>query len=224
MAVEGAIRVFLFISFLVFLPVSKAAATVLTYHGRILKHDGTPLEGPIEFKIQIWAANQNCLLYEAIRSQTVSNGTFALTIGDDEWGSSDTGVELEKVFQNRGTLTGVNCSYTPDLTDGRRLNVQFRHLTASPSTWEQVPETSINYVPLAIEAQSVGGFKAKQLLRIDDENGQAPSFDQSEADELKKLAQGISTRYLQSFSGGGVLIPGVSGDPLTPPPGTPLPI
>lgn len=90
-------------------------------------------------------------------------------------------MDLERVFQNRGTFSSLsNCeggltSYTAALNDGRKLVVSFRDITNGPSSWESLPETTINFVPLAIEAQSVGGFNAKHLLRVvKDGGGETP--------------------------------------------------
>lgn len=153
------------------------ANSKVTYHGRIIRPDGTPLEGSVEFRIQIRTpGTENCLLYEETQTKPVTNGVFALTLGE---GTAQSGsLNLEKVFQNRdGTpLNLSNCvngpsSYTASSDHGRRLLVSFRDLTNGPVSWEDIPETTVNFVPLAIEAQSVGGFNAKHLLRVVEDGG-----------------------------------------------------
>lgn len=58
----------------------------ITYHGRIVKPDGQPLQGMhVQFRLQIRTpGSENCLLYEEVQSKDMrnSNGLFALTIND----------------------------------------------------------------------------------------------------------------------------------------------
>lgn len=72
--------------------ISQAALAVsgVTYQGRILKPDGSPLAGAnTQFKMQLRTPDaQNCLMYEEIQSLDLrnSNGAFSLTIGDGSGG------------------------------------------------------------------------------------------------------------------------------------------
>lgn len=89
--------------------------------------------------------------------------------------------------------------------------------------WERIPETTINFVPLAIEAQSVGGFSAKNLLRVE-ENGEPQetqvTFTPVEANELLNLVQGQSDLYMRSGSGAVATLPSFSGLPSQLKPGS----
>ncbi len=156
------------------------AATGLTYHGRILKPGGQPLDdNNVFFHIQIRSpGTENCLLYDEQQTldMTGSNGIFVLTIGSGARVAPavDGGNSFDRVFANRGTITGqpaqpnLSCtlgtSYSPGFADGRNLLVQF----FAGGTWQTLPTQNINYVPLAIEATQITGYKKDQLLRVAD--------------------------------------------------------
>ena len=157
---------------LIFLGLSPASANTnpgITYHGRILKPDGSPLQGQqVRFKIQIRTPDPaNCLMYE--EEQTIdmrsSNGIFSLTINDgkNSQPSPSNKYSLDQVFANRGNFVfdssacvGGAPFYNPNLSDGRKLQVLFRDETMSD--WVALPIANINFVPMAIEAKQVGGF------------------------------------------------------------------
>lgn len=99
-------------------PAEASSTSGITYHGRILKPDGTPLDGSnVQFRLQIRTPdNQNCLLFEEIQTLNMkdSNGVFSLTIkglnrGNDETSSGER-YGLDRIFQNRGKFEGLpNC-------------------------------------------------------------------------------------------------------------------
>lgn len=202
----------------------------ITYHGRIVKPDGQPLQGATtQFKIQIRTPGmEDCLLFEETQVKNLSgtNGKFSLIINDGTGTrGADSGLAFERIFQNRGSFTGLpDCSgpttYAPAATDGRRFVVSFRDETMT--SWEPIPEVSINFVPLAIESQSVGGFNASQLLRVED--GGIPknvsALSSADVTELRALLDGTSTKYLTSASDEGATLPSF---PTTSPPASPQP-
>lgn len=62
-----------------------SASSKLTYHGRILGPEETPIEGKVDFKVQVLDSGKTCLLYQETHTiDEVKNGIFALTIGADE--------------------------------------------------------------------------------------------------------------------------------------------
>jgi len=215
-------------------PTEASTTSGITYHGRIIKPDGTPLEGIVQFKLQIRTpGNQNCLLFEELQTLDMrnSNGIFSLTInginrGNDEYAPGKR-YSLERVFQNRGEFTGLpDCilgsgSYKPNETDGRRFVVYFRE--ESMSAWEPMPETIINFVPLAFEARSLGGFNINNVLRVEDngEPGNAPALSPSDITELRHLLDGSSSQYLTRSNDAGATLPSFSGgNPSAPLPGS----
>lgn len=163
-----------FISGSVIFLCSANAATALTYHGRITKPDNTPLEGSsVDFHIQIRSPNaENCLLFDETQTlnMTGSGGLFVITIGQGTRVAPgvDGGYSIERIFSNRGTLTGLTCSvgnsYIKGSADSRKLVVEFNEGTG----WQALPAQSINFMPLAIESMQVGGYPKDQLLRVSD--------------------------------------------------------
>lgn len=75
--------------FLALVPLIEARAdSKVTYHGRIVRPDGTALEGTVQFKIQIRSpGSENCLLFEETHVEQITNRVFALTIGEGAPGS-----------------------------------------------------------------------------------------------------------------------------------------
>ncbi len=177
------------------------AATGLTFHGRILQSNNSPLTSAnVFFHIQIRSPGaEDCLLYD--ESQTLnmsgSNGVFVLTIGSGTRVAAgvDGGHPMERVFANRGTLTVPTCtfgvSYTPNIADGRELVVQF---SDNGGPWQALPTQNINFVPMAIEAMQVGGYEKDQLLRVAD-GTVATELSNANWTELWDLITGASTVY-----------------------------
>ena len=205
----------LFFALIAFAGVSAHAASNagITYQGRILKPDGSPLAGQfVQFKFQIRTPNaSNCLFYEEsqTRDMRLSNGQFALTMNDGT-GFRTTGIlvgdgvtapaqlGLDRIFANRGNFTfdSSTCSgtntWTPSADDGRVLAVLFKDETMA--AFEPIPNQSVNFTPLAIESLQVGGFKASQLVRVVEADGSPSSaavtpLSNAEYAKLLSLAQ-----------------------------------
>lgn len=160
---------------------ANALNSGVTYQGRILKPDGTPVSGAsTQFKLQLRTPDsQNCLMYEEIQSLDLrnSNGAFSLTLNDGSGSRTDlTGLTLDQVFANHGTQTFslVTCSvgpgsYAPGPADGRSLVVLFKDETMA--TWEPMSAQRINFVPFAFEAKQVAGFTINNLVRVAEADG-----------------------------------------------------
>jgi len=165
---------YMILSFSAVLP-SIAFGVGLTYHGRILKPDGTALEASnVQFTIQIRSpGSESCLLYQETRTidMSGSTGVFSLSVGEDASyraaASVDGGFSLTQVFANNGTLTLPHCTfgatYTPNTADGRLLYISFNDGSGPQNLTAQ----KINFVPYAVEAIQVGGYAANQIMRVD---------------------------------------------------------
>lgn len=126
------------ITFFVFALHSIANAGIgLTYQGRILRPDSTPLESSnVRFTVEIRSYN-DCLLYEESQTLNMSTsaGVFALNIGSAPAPQihNYVGTSLSAVFTNRGSFTGLSgCTggtYTPNADDDRKIVVSFEDLT-----------------------------------------------------------------------------------------------
>ncbi|RYZ93139.1 MAG: tail fiber domain-containing protein [Proteobacteria bacterium] len=160
---------------------AQAANSGITYQGRILKPDNTPLTGSnVQFRLQIRTPDtNNCLMYEEIQAQNMSTskGSFSLTINDGTGVRNDSsGFGLDRIFANIGTFnfTPSTCSsgsgvYSPNDGDGRTLLVYFKDETMSG--WEPMPPQKINYVPFAFESKQIQGFTAASLVRVQEADG-----------------------------------------------------
>lgn len=193
----------------VFLMHSVASAGIgLTYQGRILKPDGSPLDSSnVRFTIEIKSYN-DCLLYQ--ETQTVnlsaSSGVFSLNIGSAPAPQiqNHVGASLSAVFTNRGSFTGLSgCTggtYTPNADDDRKIVVSFEDLTLGSPTIETIPSQNISYVPFSIEAYQISGYTSQNLLRVSDGNVAAMTV--ANFNELMNLINGSSTQYVTSATNG----------------------
>ena len=91
---------------LVFFTFSAHSGPGITYHGRILKPDGSALENSsVQFLIQVRSpGSENCLMYEETQTKnmTSSQGIFALTLDDGTGSRTDTPTyNLDRIFSNR---------------------------------------------------------------------------------------------------------------------------
>lgn len=175
------------------------AGTGLTYHGRILKPDGSALEAPmVQFTIQIRSpGNESCLLYQETQSVDMSDsgGAFSLEVGSNPGfrvsAAIDGGYSLSKIFANHGTLTLPTCNfgstYAPNTADGRLLYISFNDGSGTQTLSPQ----KITYVPYAVEAMQLNGYTASQILRVD--SGVAPVLSAANLAALNDLFNGTLT-------------------------------
>ena len=208
------------------------ASSGITYHGRILKPDGNPLESAtVQFRLQVRSpGTENCLLYEERQTKNLngSGGVFSITLNDgtgsrapaDEYASGQR-LSLERVFQNKTgyPTTLPNCDfgtiYQPNPADGRKFQVYFRDATMTD--WEPMQAQMINYVPFALEAKSLSGFTPQNLLRVEDSSGpqSANALTPAQFAELEALTLGNSAVYMKT-SANGAQAPVRAGDPASP--------
>ncbi|MES3037884.1 MAG: hypothetical protein V4736_08260, partial [Bdellovibrionota bacterium] len=162
------------------------AGAGLTYHGRILKPDGSPVISPTtQFRVQIRTPGaNNCLMYEETQTRDLSSssGVFVINIGDGSVTPSFQIGNLIQIFDNSvpfafGAPSGctITPSYNPTTGDSRNLQVYFREAITMP--WESMPMTTINFVPMALHAvkaetaNKVGVHSPSSLLRVETPSG-----------------------------------------------------
>ncbi|MGZ3782411.1 MAG: tail fiber domain-containing protein [Pseudobdellovibrionaceae bacterium] len=154
---------------------SLAAPTSLTYQGRILKSDGTPLEyNNVSFIFQITDPSGQCVIYqEQVNGINMANsaGVFDVPIGNGTiqypFGGTTT---ILDIFNNSSSFTCGSCSstngnytcangsgtYAASATDIRKLRVSFY----DGSGWKLItPDNTVRSVPFAgyaLSAQKLG--------------------------------------------------------------------
>ncbi|MNK12013.1 hypothetical protein D3C87_300690 [compost metagenome] len=216
----------LLVSFFYSLSLASSSAGI-TYNGRLVGPSGNPVEGIVEFRLQIRTPNTgNCLLFQETKTlnMTGKNGYFTLTLNDGNGVILTGSYALDRVFANQGkfevTHPNLDCGgstdYIPNTTDGRKLKVAFKDSTLND--WEQLPTMDINFVPTAIESVQVGGFKASHLLRVQDASGSpqtVTAFSPTEFTALLSLIDGTSNAYLPNSSVTGIPAPVVAGNPAS---------
>lgn len=197
----------------------------ITYYGRMIDPNGNAvISSSVQFRLQIRTpGNENCLLYEEGQSKDLSqtDGIFSVALGDGTGSRLDsTGFNLNQVFGNKGTYTfatgqcTTGTSWSPNPTDGRRIQVYFNDGTFAAGTWEQLPPVPINFIPMAIEAMQVGGYRKEQLLKLADGVPTTGSeLNSASWAELLALLNGTTTQYLKPGSSTFTAAPTWSGIP-----------
>ncbi|WP_374028910.1 beta strand repeat-containing protein [Bdellovibrio bacteriovorus] len=211
-----------------------AAPAAMTYQGRILKADGTPLEyNDVSFLFQILDPSGQCLIYqEQITGINMahSGGVFDVPIGQGTVQfPSGGGSTLLDVFNNVTVFTCGSCSssgssyscsnasstYPAAMGDGRKLRVSFY----DGSGWKTIsPDNVIRSVPFAGFAQSaqkLGNNVASDFLtKVGLPNCAANTFLSWDA------TSGVMTCAAVSGASGGTVTniatgTGLSGGPIT---------
>ncbi|WP_413568582.1 tail fiber domain-containing protein [Bdellovibrio sp. HCB117] len=159
---------FLFI--FLFLTAAWAGPNSLTYQGRILRADGSPLEfNNVSFQFEITSPDGLCVLYrEQVNgiNMTNSGGVFDVAIGSGSKSfPTDASFKLLDAFVNSGSLACYGSSnYSPSYDDIRRLRVQFH----DGSGWKVIsPDSEIRSVPFAgysYSATKLGTNSASDFL------------------------------------------------------------
>ncbi|MDG0817023.1 tail fiber domain-containing protein [Bdellovibrio svalbardensis] len=138
---------------------ANAAPATLTYQGRILKSDGSPLEySSVSFQFEVLAPNKTCVLYREQLNHvdmTNSSGVFDATIGNSHSYPAAPTFTILDAFNNALSQTcDGNSPYNPGLTDGRFLRVKFH----DGNSWKTIsPDNEIRTVPYA-------GFSASSAM------------------------------------------------------------
>lgn len=163
--------------------IAWAAPAAMTYQGRILKTDGTPLEyNDVSFLFQILDPSGQCLLYqEQVSGINMNNsgGVFDVPIGQGsvQFPSGGGGTLLD-VFNNATVFTCGACSssgssyscgnasstYPASMGDGRKLRVSFH----DGNGWKTISTDnvirSVPFAGFAQSAQKLGNNVASDFL------------------------------------------------------------
>ncbi|WP_415063610.1 hypothetical protein [Bdellovibrio sp.] len=200
------------VGFLIFLFSSIGyAGSILTYQGRILKSDGSPVKTATSFTISITNPSGNCILWAEPFSSSMSSGdgSFSFAIGAGT--RSDAGTKEFKDIFSDGVVIAPNSScpagYTKLSSDILKLKVSFNDGTGAQS----LPAMDITAVPFAIEAQKVAGVASENVVRVSD--GVATPLSSSSFTELLALLGGSSTKYLKNDVASGASLPKMTSDP-----------
>lgn len=170
-----------------------ATSTSLTYQGRILKSDNTPLQyNSVSFLFKIMDPSGQCTIYQEQHDgidMTNSGGVFDIPIGTGAKQYVAAGTHVTDIFNNFGASyrCGVcsqdghayTCSpsgsapYAPLASDGRLLRVAFYDGIG----WKTVsPDNEIRAVPyagFAISAQKLGDKSSNDFILKNEVNGNA---------------------------------------------------
>jgi hypothetical protein len=189
---------------------AKAVGAGITYQGRLINPNGNPVVAKnVQFKVQLRTPGlEDCLLYEEVQTKDLSetDGVFSISIFDGSGSRLDSsGYGLDRIFANKGSFTfaSEHCasgnSWTPNTTDGRRIQLSFNDGTFATGSWEPAPAVAINFIPMAIEAIQVGGYKANQLLRLADSvPTTGTELSGASWTELLALIGGTTTQYMKA--------------------------
>ncbi|AFY01737.1 tail fiber domain-containing protein [Bdellovibrio bacteriovorus] len=166
-SIVGILTGFLLLSFSA---AAAAAPNSLTYQGRILKNDGSPLEySNVSFQFEITSPNGQCIIYREQVDHidlTNSGGVFDVPIGTGSQNHPTAGTfTLLDSFKNSGSLScDGGATYNPASSDQRRLRVRFH----DGSGWKTIsPDNEIRSVPYAaysLSAQKLGSYQSTDFI------------------------------------------------------------
>ncbi|MFN8846925.1 MAG: hypothetical protein ACK5V3_15705 [Bdellovibrionales bacterium] len=181
----------------------------ITYHGKILRSDNSPLNTTNAFfKIEIRSpGSENCLLWQEEQTVDMSatEGVFVLNITDSSArGYSRTdgyAWDKNRVFSNRTGFTGLNdcdmgeTTYSPSANDGRTIKVSFKESPAV-ATWEDIQISKLNYVPMSLNSQQLAGFSFTEFLKIEPGASQTP-LTIAQVNTLLQVIAGTTTIFVK---------------------------
>jgi hypothetical protein len=200
-----------------------AQATSVSYHGRILRPDGSPVQDlNVLFKIEIRTpGSENCLMYAETITAPVVNGIFSLAINGsgtrtDAYSATrsfDQALTNRLAFSFNPSDCTMGSTYSPAPGDGRMISVHF--LAAGMSAYESLPKQALNWAPIAIEAKNIAGYGSGNILKVDTADART-TLTTAQLVEILNLSNGTSTNVVYSSSSGGARIPSTPGNPTSP--------
>ncbi len=181
----------------------------LTFHGRVIKPGGAPLEaGSVQFTLQIVSpGSESCLLFEEAHTVNMidSDGIFTLNIGLGTRTANDTGLALSQVFSNAANLSSLTCAsgttFTASTGQSRKVRVSFNDGT---ETIAFNSDYTVNSLPYALHADHLGGRTSSEFVQTTTDTTQAKLnalMTTTNYSELLALLSGSSTLYTP-LSGG----------------------
>lgn len=193
----------------------------ITYSGRILKPDLTPLESnDVWFRIQIYSTSTSCLLYEETQEldMTGAKGVFSLKLNNKAVpaGNVITATEvsvlaaasLKDIFSNSASLTCASGStYNPSSIDTRKIIISFKDVNSNMTSFESFASQEVSYVPIALKAidaqtaQKIGTYGSTNLLRVPTSTT-ASELTSTQYTEFLALLGGTSTQFVKSADAG----------------------
>lgn len=214
--------------FLFFSSAFALASPTFSIQGQITNADGTVyINTGVQFLVQVISPSaESCVLYSETQTKDVSaSGGFSLILNDGTGTRTDgNSFSFTETFSNvkpflipstkcgsgSGTVT-----YTPQLTDERRVIVYFKDVTMI--SWEAMPETILAHSAFSFDSLQVGGFPSTALCRV--ATGTTPTdvaaLTPGNFAEMLDLINGSSGQYVKASSAGGAVLPSYSGTPTT---------
>ncbi|MGE0634452.1 MAG: hypothetical protein AB7O96_18700, partial [Pseudobdellovibrionaceae bacterium] len=208
---------------------ASSAPQGLTFQGRILKPSGQPLEATsVTMNVRVLSPTNDCILLEENHSVAMasSGGVFSLIIGAGVRAGSDKGFDLNQIFKNSGSLTGLTCAdpsvnqYDALSGNVRRVRVAFND---GAETITLNSDFVVRSVPYAMIADSVQGKVPSDFVQVNTTGTKVLSqanleqiFDGTAFTELSALIAGTSTQYAKSsalpVTGGSLNMAGAGKD------------
>lgn len=131
-----------------------------------------PTESGVAFRLLVLSPGTNCILREEnFSGQEIVNGNVNLSLGTGVLGSNDPALTLNQVFDNSTSKNNLDCvdannnviqnnqTYSPAADAGRALRV-ITTISSEPIS----VSFNMRAVPYAIQAESVGGKRAADIL------------------------------------------------------------
>ncbi len=197
---------------------AHAAPSTFTYQGQIIKPNGQALEASsVSFVIEVVSPGaEECILYREGHTLNMSNsnGIFAIEVGTGTQSGSqyqDT-TNLQTAMSNStGTVNPDLCvmggSYTPTLTDGRKLRVSFNDGSGLVTLDE---DHNVVSVPYADSASSLDGLGAVDFIQVN--SGPGFNLDQTNINFVFNDANWTELQALLDGSSSSFTAPAPSGD------------
>jgi trimeric autotransporter adhesin len=185
---------------------SAADYRKITYQGRVLRPDTSPVTGSVQFRFRITDTAGTCIHWEETQTQTLTDGAFTFAIGSTSPTYDGTSTNnIANVFKQG---VAINCqggiplvSVTSAAYDDRNISLSFN----DGSGWQTLPtQLPLKAVPFAMSAQnaaSLGGFALSSTAPT---NGQGMIYNS------------VSGQWEpQNLTGGGTITSVVAGTGLT---------
>lgn len=134
-----------------------------------------PTASGLDFKLLVLSPTSNCILREEnFFGQSITNGAISLNLGSGARGVNDPNLTLNQVYDNSKSKTGLSCVdennnvilseqiYNPTISDERIIRI-----TTTINSDLIIANFNMRATPYAIQAESVGGKTAADILIMD---------------------------------------------------------